>query len=221
MITLSKEQFLKRCNDRGYIWAKIYEGNYKKIDESLKSFERVDLEEGAEFTEKMEVFANEYPYKFSILCRSTKNNNPSNLDLLNVDFAPVQTLETIANPTNLNSATINRTPEQIEAEIRARLELEIKLKQETEERERVENKLADLETTGGKLANVGYQILMQFMTPSQPEPGASLQGTNPNELETALGKLVDTLGAETIIKLSKKIGPGDPIISMVKNYANG
>jgi hypothetical protein len=220
MITLSKDQFLKKAVQRGYITARIYEGNFKTVD-GLKSFERIEEDTPEEFIDKITEFIDEYPHRFTFVCRSTKNVNNKYEDLVNVHFVPIQTLENVPNTAISDVNMINRTPEQIEAEIRARIELEVKVKQETEERERIQNQLDELNTTGGKLANVGYQILMQFLAPAQPDTSASLQGIDPNELEESIARLIEVLGADTLIKLSHKIKPGDPMIQMVKNYANG
>ena len=224
MITLDKNQALKKATSRGYIACKIYEGNHRD-PQDLRPFDRFEGDDPKKLQDFLEQFAEDYPFQFCGVFRAGKNQDKKYQEVVNLDFRPATTVEVLpSNPGPLNAPGITKTPQEVEDEIRARIELEMKLKTATEESETKQARLDELETMSGKLASVGYNILMQFMgggASAPATPGATLQGIDPNELETALAKLVELLGADTIINLANKINPGDPMINMVKNYANG
>jgi len=81
----------------------------------------------------------------------------------------------------------------------------------------------ELETMGGKFAFAVTEIIKQVAPDMMgnfagaPNP---MQGDAPQDLDQAFDKLRDLLGDDDIIKLAGKLQPGDPLINMVKQYAN-
>lgn len=219
MIVLNKDQFFKKLEKGGYISATVYEGSHLN-DTGLRNFDKFIPDNKETLKNDLIDFAEIYPYKFCIKARRSKRQNAEDWDFINVDFA--QKLPTAAPLQAIPAQSSNRTPEQIEKEIRDRIKLEMEIQAAKDETIRLQERVNEFETNGGKLAYVGQQILMQFLQPNTP--AAPLQGTpenvDPNELERALAKLVEVLGVETVIKLANKLTPADPVINIVKNYAN-
>jgi hypothetical protein len=81
---------------------------------------------------------------------------------------------------------------------------------------------------GGKLTHLVENFVLAKLGGKK---AATMQGTekehqekstevNEKELTEAYTKLAKLLGPETVIKLANKLDPGDPVISIVINYAN-
>jgi len=238
MIVLSTDQFLKKAKKGEYINAQIFEGNHlqsvvvndKESESSMQPFERLTYTNHQDFIKALNEFIEIYPYKFIIKASSKAKLNQFNTDIINVDFGRAATQSPTLQAPSLNCpGSSQKTRSEIEAEIRQEIENEKKVIDARTEVQELKERLDKMDTLSGKLADVGTKIIMQFLGPTQVNPGATMQGTDPMNmtekeqqvLEDALGKLITLLGADTIIKLANKLQPNDPIIGMVKNYANG
>lgn len=241
MILLQRNDVFDKITRKNYKIAIIFEGICKP-DEAKNTFEKIDAKSSDVLLSEMNEFCSRYPHKFTILF-GTSGTQRSAMDIVNCNFEgsrePLQGTQKQINPENLNFSEMK---EKFKAEIKAEFEEERKKEKEREEHEATKTELEHLKTSGGKLAFLAEQLLVNIFTNSKDVSGAmnglgkffteeeeEVKGNpemkkkpikNINELELSLAKLVEILGEETIVRLARKIKPGNPIINIVKQYAN-
>lgn len=226
MLIVSKENIDDKISGGGFKTAVIYDQQLRGRDPGhLPYFERYDEETTEDLLNKIDKFSKTYPGIFSIVLKKTPGGQ--NACLVQAQFEGSKKPQEQGS-VNLNGLPGFESPEMIEQRILNKLKTQMETQRLQAENNILRAKLQGIETTGGKLANmIETWIEAKFLGKKSP----SLQGTdeattetkkevNPEELKIALGKLCDVLGADTLIKLSKKLQDGDPIILMVKNYAN-
>jgi len=214
---------------------RLYDYTHCKIFDSFastkgKSKEGVVNNKGRRPIEVMKKFAPEeiisriedresnYPGKYIIHLGHSETGVSTNPIPIKVDLIPQA--EIIEDETTMKNETLQGIKDTLRLEITQEIQAE-NLRQLAEAKQQdLESELAELRTGSGKMAAVLYDLVNQFMSGGQQvAPMAPLQGTyNKEELNEALKTLVNKLGVNTIINLSKKIDPA--MVSMVQNYAN-
>ena len=227
MIKQNLDQILRsiQFHEIGYI--NIFEGSKPADDENQNYFYRIhDTPEKVQ--EQVKEFARVYPHEFTFEMAKKQNAEAKHRIITLVKFEPVsERAEAIQGTPQMNPQDIKNLHKEIRDEIRDELrneqETRDKVHQEQREKEILQNRINDLETSGGKFAyaiSMVVQQLMPNLTEDITKTATSMQGEPTQDIHEAMTKLVDVLGQETIIKLANKLTPNDPIINMVKTYAN-
>lgn len=232
MIVISKENLNDKVLSHGFKTATIYDRNLSGLDPSVKNipyFEKLSGQSPEDLVEKINKFDSQYPGQFSVILKSSDGGY--NSCMVNTRF--MGSPQPQNGSTSLNGFTPQNqnpfeTPQQMEDRILNKIRKTMEADMLRAENNALKAKLDGLNTTGGKLANMlEMWVEAKFLGKKVP----SLQGTPEEKTETetevdqeklklALAKILDLLGADTVIKLSDKLQAGDPIVTMVKNYAN-
>lgn len=222
MIECNKDQIIKQIQKAGFRHCRVYEG-YKNPGEETPQFMYMTCETPDELIAEFEDFSGDYPGKFTLALYRHQSSADSTRCKVRYNGLPKVKKE--------DSKPMNGSPQVDRETIKAELMEEIRREKEIQDlKDKLEEKqqaLNGIQTQGDKLAYVGMKILDAYMkrkTGASPMQGTETQEQkpieNPEALKVALNKLVAVLGEDTIINLASKITPGDPVINIVKDYAN-
>ncbi len=227
---INKDQLIQKILHHGFKIARIYDRHV--TPESLKNehtpyFEVYEEKSPEELVSSIERFSQNYPGAFTIALRTSSGGY--NSSLLSVRF------DQIVNPNlQLNGFSQQapfETPDQMEKRLLDKIRKEMEVDFLKNENKALKAQLQGNETLAGKIGQIAEMWIRGKMGEKIPQMqnkatmnGAESETNSENitqeQIQEALGKLLELFGAETLIKLSQKVNEGDPIILMVKNYAN-
>ena len=222
MIYVSVEQLIDKIRRNDLKFARIYDGILTGIRTDIPYFDEFDMSSPEDLIASIQQFCKTYAGIYSIVMRRSNGGNIGGSTLVKVNLSP-------SGSAPISQAPILQGSQKSEEQLRQSILKDLKsemLEQSIQSREAaLIAEKQKLEFAGGKLMFILENWAMAKLTgKSQAAFAKNLQGTPPeiNEanLEAAFKSLAQTLGIETIIKLAAKLKPGDPIISIVKNYAN-
>lgn len=238
-LVLSTETILKKIEKHRYKYAKIFEGFVTPNDDDNKHhFERFDCKSAEELTDEISEFAKMYHGKFTIVMRVHNGGTDKTLTACRWNTIPEAKAVEQNNSVAVQGQVLTlEHVTKLKQEWLQEMSLQLKLKELETIVKMKDSELDGFKTQGDKLAYVGLQMLsglgfgkkLQTMNGG----GTNLNGTGDNVqqpeqvpiqdvegFKAAINKIHWLLGEETLIKLAKKIKPGDDIIGMVKMYAN-
>lgn len=240
MIVINKDNLIEKIRNHGFKVASFYDGIFTNIDQEKRPYFEKYKEDSVEgLIGRIENFAKTYPGQFTVILKHGEGSHHPAMVFVRFD----QVINPQSGQTQLNGAGFQfETPQQMEDRLLNKIKNQMRENMLEHENKALKAKLQGLETTGGKLANMLEMWLeAKFLGKKIP----ALQGTpdkkagakkpaqknedpdedeiNEEDLKQAMGKILDLLGADTIIKLAEKldsVGEDDPIINMIINYAN-
>ena len=226
MIKQNLDQIIHLINHHEIHYIIFHEGIHDEINIESSCFSKIHEEDHKEVIKKLKEFASFYPNEFTIQMANRQSDTTKHRILTRVDFAPVKqatTQEIPTQPQQLNGDDYRNLHKEIREEIREEIRATEQVNAERREKEILQGRVMELETMGGKFAFAVTEIIKQVAPDMMgnfagaPNP---MQGDAPQDLDQAFDKLRDLLGDDDIIKLAGKLQPGDPLINMVKQYAN-
>lgn len=247
MIVISKNNLIDKVRHHGFKVALFYDGLINNLDQERRPyFEKYKENDPEGLVGRIENFAKTYPGQFTVVLKHGEGSY--NASQVSVRFDPVQSPQG-ANISLNGSGFGFETQEQIEDRLLNKIKTQMRDQMLIHENKALKAKLEGLQTTGGKLANMlemwieakflGKKIPSLQGTPTkktnakkpvkkqtdeeeeeEEEQEAETRKITDKELKSAMGKILELLGADTIVNLADKLEEGDPVIDMVKNYAN-
>lgn len=232
-LVLSTDTILKKIEKHRYKYAKIFEGFVTPNDDDNKHhFERFDCKSAEELIDEITEFAKMYHGKFTVVMRVHNGGTDKTLTACRWNTIPeAKAVENNA-PMNGQVLTLDML-EQHKKQWLQEMAVQLKLKELESTVKYKEAELEGFKTQGDKLAYVALQVLSGMKLGKTLQGATNLNGTGDNvqppeqvpiqnveDFKAAINKIHWLLGEETLIKLAKKIKPGDDIIGMVKMYSN-
>lgn len=233
-LVLSTESILKKIEKQRYKHAKVFEGFVVPNDADNKHhFEKFDCDTPEQLINEIQEFSELYHGKFTILMRVHHGGTDKTLSACRwstiPEAKPVEQGNTVSSEKLMTIADLEAQKKIWLQE----LSTTFKLKEYESIIQMKDAELNGFKANGDKLAYVALQVL-SGMSIGKKLGISNLNGTgtenikqpesvpvqNAEELKAALNKLHWLLGEEILIKLAKKINPGDEMIGMVKMYAN-
>jgi len=202
-----------------YTHAKLYDG-FRDIAER-DPVEWIKTSSPDELVQRLDYYRSNAPGKFIIQFGSSLTALRTSPRTIKTDFTPTVEImsETLDGMPNQSVIQLTAT---ITAQVREEFAKEQAIKTQLEEGKIKDDRIAELETGAGKIAEIFSQLAMKFLVPGESvEPVAPMQGSpdvTKEDLNDALIILVNEIGAETIIKLSKKLTP--ELVNTVRMFAN-
>ncbi len=236
-LVLSTETILKKIEKHRYKYAKIFEGFVTPNDDDNKHhFERFDCKSAEELTDEINEFSNMYHGKFTIVMRVHNGGTDKTLTACRWNTIPEAKAVEHNSSAPMNGQVLTLADlEKHKQEWLKEMALQLRLKEMEATIKYKEAELDGFKSQGDKLAYVALQVLsgMKAGKALQGAAGSNLNGTGDNvqqpeqvpiqdveQFKAAINKIHWLLGEETLIKLAKKLKPGDDIIGMVKMYSN-
>ena len=229
MIVLTTDNLLKKIEKGGYKYAKIFEGFLRSADEEKVHFERFECKTPDELNEEIKEFAATYSGKFTILLR--KHNGGNDQTLCRSNWSTIEKVEVVQAEEVHQGGGGGLSMQDLEKfknDWLLEMKREFEMKELQHQLKEKDAQLSEMQTNGGKLAYIGVEMLKAWGF-GKGSPAASMQGAegasaspevNEENMKAAMNKIVKVFGAETIIKLANKVNEGDPIINMVRSFAN-
>lgn len=222
---LTKENIIKKVERQKYKNAVIYEGHQKEMDRL--TFEKFSAESPEALINDLNEFFKSYNGTFMMLLSTSSSVQRSNCDQCFFKTEPTTQSEQ-GKKHGYSFEDLDRLKKDLREELKTEFEEREKREKEKEEKEALQSELKELKTNGGKLANVIYQFLvtanegkklkMQLQGSNQRQRKQEIDQEEINELESALGRLVELFGEQDIIDLAYVLDDNDPIIPNVKMY---
>lgn len=242
MIIINKDNLIDKIRHHRFKVAVIYDGLSSSLDaERRPYFEKYKENDPEGLVGRIENFAKTYPGQFTIVLKMQEGAH--NVSQVAVRFDQVQTPGQPQLALNGFGAT-QESQEQMEDRLLNKIKAQMRVQMLEHENKALQAKLNGLNSAGGKLANMLEQwIEAKFLGKKVP----SLQGTpgtkkatkkatqeteeeeeeqsrkiTDKELKDAMSKILDLLGADTMLRLADKLEnrEDDTILNLVINYAN-
>lgn len=227
---INKDQLIEKILHHGFKIARIYDGYV--TPQSLKNehtpyFQLYDEKSPEELVASIEKFSQNYPGNFTISLRTSSGGYNSSVLSVRFDQMHNQNLQL----NGMSQQVPFETPDQMEKRLLDKIRKEMEVDLLKNENRALKAQLQGNETLAGKLGQIAEMWIRGKMGEKIPsmQNNATMNGAesetnseniSQEQIQNALAKLLELFGAETLIKLSHKVNEGDPMILMVKNYAN-